>query len=101
MKRHSDSYQEMRHTYSIFKGKLIDIHCQKYISYRQVIVNWIKYRHLQYQIIKDQEEIKRFKTSETIFVLGSGPSFNEITSKQWAEIGRHDSFGINFSASPL
>lgn len=41
-------------------------------------------------------DILKFKTSDTIFILGSGPSINDITEKQWAAIAAHDSIGFNW-----
>jgi hypothetical protein len=35
------------------------------------------------------------KTSDQIFILGSGYSINEITPAQWTHIETHDSFGFN------
>ncbi len=40
--------------------------------------------------------IRSYKTSNTIFILGSGPSIRHITNKQWGEIDKHDSVGFNF-----
>src|SRR5690606_5685681 len=37
-----------------------------------------------------------YKRSDTIFLLGSGPSINRITAQQWANIKQHDSIGFNF-----
>jgi len=36
------------------------------------------------------------KTSDTVFVLGSGSSINAISEDRWQAIRRHDSFGFNF-----
>lgn len=38
----------------------------------------------------------KYKTSDTLFLLGSGPSVSDITSEQWDFIGRNDSIGFNF-----
>lgn len=38
----------------------------------------------------------RFKTSDTVFILGSGSSINAISDARWRTIARHDSFGLNF-----
>ncbi|MCE7995985.1 MAG: hypothetical protein HEP71_28655 [Roseivirga sp.] len=46
------------------------------------------------EIISD--EILKHKKSDTIFILGSGPSINRITDEQWKHIGQHDSFGFNY-----
>lgn len=42
------------------------------------------------------EEIFKYKTSDTVFILGSGPSINDITRKQWKFIANHDSIGFNY-----
>lgn len=41
--------------------------------------------------------IINYKKSNKLFILGSGPSINEINTEQWDEISKHDSFGFNFS----
>lgn len=40
--------------------------------------------------------ISKYKKSDTIFILGSGSSINELNKDQWEMIKKHDSFGINF-----
>jgi hypothetical protein len=40
--------------------------------------------------------LKGLKTSETLFVLGSAKSINDISAERWNVIGKHDSVGINF-----
>lgn len=42
------------------------------------------------------EELATYKTSDTLFVLGSGASINQITEEQWTKIARHNSIGFNF-----
>jgi len=42
------------------------------------------------------DEILQFKKSDTIFILGSGPSINDITNKKWEYIKLHDSIGFNY-----
>lgn len=41
-------------------------------------------------------DLTRLKTSDTLFVLGSAASINDIPEKRWQIIGRHDSVGLNF-----
>ena len=36
------------------------------------------------------------KTSDTVFILGSGWSINEIPDNRWDIIGHHDTIGFNF-----
>jgi hypothetical protein len=56
---------------------------------------WIKNRDIEYTSIKKQDWSK-YKTSDTIFIFGSGPSINDISKEQWEYINTHDSFGINY-----
>ena len=43
------------------------------------------------------EEAARRRSSDTLFILGSGPSILRVSDEQWKQVARHDSFGINFS----
>lgn len=44
----------------------------------------------------DQIDLLKIKSSDTLFVLGSGPSINKISSQRWQTIAAHDSLGFNF-----
>ena len=39
--------------------------------------------------------LDKHKSSNTIFILGSGSSINDITSSMWQHIDSHDSMGLN------
>jgi hypothetical protein len=41
-------------------------------------------------------DLRTLRQSETLFVLGSAWSINDISDKRWKIIGQHDSVGINF-----
>src|SRR5271155_5677250 len=41
-------------------------------------------------------ELHNLRVSDTLFILGSASSINEISEDRWRTIGRHDSVGINF-----
>mgnify|MGYP001057530210 CR=1 FL=1 len=41
-------------------------------------------------------EILKYKTSDTMFLLGSGPSINDISKEQWEHIAKHNSIGFNY-----
>ena len=41
-------------------------------------------------------EIARQKASDTLFVLGSGPSINQIPADRWQAISRYDTVGFNW-----
>lgn len=42
-------------------------------------------------------DFEKIKSSNTVFILGSGWSLNDISDEQWAVVRRADSFGFNFS----
>jgi hypothetical protein len=42
------------------------------------------------------ERLQRVKRSDTLFVLGSGSSINNIPASRWAAIRQHDSIGLNY-----
>lgn len=57
---------------------------------------WIKNRDLRYRIM-DLKETLDYKTSDTIFILGSGPSLNMLHDKHLEEIQQHNSLSINYT----
>jgi len=65
-------------------------------------VYWVVKNHQTAQSLVKQhgeilnESIKNYKTSDTLFILGSGPSINDITDDQWKTIKSSDSIGFNF-----
>jgi hypothetical protein len=42
-----------------------------------------------------EAEARRRRTSDTVFVFGSGYSLNDLDAADWEHIGRHDVFGFN------
>lgn len=40
-------------------------------------------------------DLNSYKTSDRIFILGSGSSINSISKEKWEHIERHDSVGLN------
>ena len=42
-----------------------------------------------------QLDLREIKGSDTVFILGSGTSINEISDERWKGISRHDSIGFN------
>jgi hypothetical protein len=69
---------------------------RKYISYKEAIGNWYRTRNVQYKMY-NISSVKEFKTSDTIFVLGNGPSLNLLNNEQINVINNHNSFGVSFS----
>ena len=55
-----------------------------------------RYRRRACVPLLDAFDIKATKTSDTVFLLGSGPSINHISNARWDAIGRHDTWGFNF-----
>ena len=41
------------------------------------------------------ESIKTYKKSDTLFIMGCGPSINEISDQDFENISKHDSIGFN------
>lgn len=62
-------------------------------SERQVLA-----REVQEQggVLASREKLQEFKTSDRLFVLGSGSSVNSLAPSQWDTIGAADSLGFNF-----
>lgn len=44
----------------------------------------------------DQVDLLQTKSSDTLFVLGSGPSINRISAERWQLIAAHDTVGFNW-----
>src|SRR5262249_36622754 len=40
-------------------------------------------------------DLSQHRRSETLFILGSGPSINQISEERWRFIASHDSVGVN------
>lgn len=84
----TDNFFEKKFFYSFFARKMI------YEVKRQVKINKFINTH-KLQNLSDLI-IKGYKSSDTIFILGSGDSINHLTEEQWAMINSNDSLGINF-----
>lgn len=87
---------KIRNTLARIKSTVQDHRQNKYVSYSTTLRNWYEFRNLKYEMY-DLESVTGFKTSDTIFILGSGPSLNLIKQEHIKIISHHDSFGINFS----
>ena len=44
----------------------------------------------------EADALMRVKASDTVFILGSGPSINQIGAERWQAITEHDTIGLNF-----
>ena len=68
----------------------------KYISYYDALFSLYKTRKYYFKKL-NQSELEFRKSSDTIFILGSGPSLNFLSSEQKNHINDCDSFGISHS----
>lgn len=44
----------------------------------------------------DEVDLSQVKSSDTVFLFGSGPSINQISAERWQAISRANSIGLNF-----
>jgi len=68
----------------------------RYLPYRAQAWAWITRRSGEYELLS-LDEVRERKRSDTLFILGSGPSIRRVRAGQWEYVGQHESFGINFS----
>jgi len=67
----------------------------RYVSIPRSIYNWYKNTGKKYTFLTLEDVKNKYRKSDTIFILGSGESINDVTEEQWSHIVRHDSFAIN------
>ena len=68
----------------------------RYFGYPKLAGLWLKNARKRYRIVS-LRDAAQLRTSDTLFIVGSGPSIKRVSSDQWAHVRRHDSFGINYS----
>ncbi len=78
--------------YSLFKKVYFLFFLKKKRDFTNKIISNNGYKILDIPSISSSR-----KKSETLFVLGSGYSLNQISPEEWVEINKHDIFGFNFS----
>jgi hypothetical protein len=66
------------------------------LSPQAMLAAWIQNRHVPIERLTF-EELRHARRTDTLFILGSGPSLLDVTPDQWSYVSRHDSFGINYS----
>jgi hypothetical protein len=44
----------------------------------------------------NEVDLGKFKRSDVLFILGSGPSINQISAQRWQAISQHDTLALNF-----
>ncbi len=70
-------------------------------AYETTIRNIVAFHKGQQEAIKWHGEplnnnILKYKKSDVVFILGSGPSINEISEEEWSHINSCDSIGFNY-----
>ena len=68
----------------------------RYITYSNAFITYMKTSRINYKFITFNDLYRR-KLSDTIFILGSGPSFGNLSTNEIELIKKNDSFGINYS----
>jgi len=58
---------------------------------------WACRRHLREYRRLDEDELRRTRRSDTVFILGSGYSLNRLMPDEWSRIDSHDTIGFNWS----
>lgn len=81
---------------ALIKRTILDHHRNKYVSYLTAIQNLYKFRNIKYEMY-DLESVTKFKTSDTVFILGAGPSLNQLNQEHLNIIADNNSCGINYS----
>jgi hypothetical protein len=67
------------------------------LRYNVLLTNaWIRDRRARrrYRTLSE-EALRSHRTSDTVFVFGSGASLNELTQDEWSHFAEHDTFGFN------
>jgi len=86
----------MINTMKKIRAVIRDHRQKKCISYKDAILNWYRTRNNNYKIY-NLGDVKKLKTSDTIFVLGNGPSLNQLNSDYIKMIRSHNSVGVSLS----
>jgi hypothetical protein len=58
---------------------------------------WLRFQanRRAYRVL-DEEQLRRTRRSDTVFVFGSGASLNELADDEWGRIAAHDTLGFNW-----
>ena len=67
---------------------------RRLMPWHKALWRYYKNRDVNYHWIKKGDWLN-YKTSDTLFIFGSGPSLNSISDEEWGIIGHHDSMGLN------
>ena len=78
----------------IYKGVNINEFLKRAFEYQLYFFKFLKNKKKYRDKIVNFDYLKKFKKSDTVFVLGSGSSINTISKKQWLLISRHNTIGF-------
>lgn len=78
------------------QATLRDHRKNKYISYSGALRNIFNTRHINYEMLS-MDYLRKNKTSDTLFILGNGPSLNLLTPLEISKIKDANSLGISYS----
>lgn len=84
----------LRENIDFFSGELL-LRMARELKLVEQKIQQLHADNIKYRIVTKQD-LKVKKTSDTIFLLGSGSSINDITNEQWEHIKKHDSWGFNY-----
>ena len=87
----------MRKQLGKIKKAFIDHGKNKYLAYQEIFPRFFKNRNMVSRIYSFSAVKQQFKKSDTIFILGNGPSLNLPKEKDIQEIAKHDVFGVSLS----
>lgn len=79
--------------YSFFQWYIPDFK-YKYLGCGEAVRRYFRNRNLEYTAYS-VDELKKMRKSESLFILGSNRSVNDIKPQTWAKIAGHDSLGFN------
>ena len=68
-----------------------------YLRWNGVLIDaWAhdRFARHRYQTV-GETELRSARSSDTVFIFGSGYSLNELTPEEWGHFGQHDTFGFN------
>jgi len=80
---------------ALFRKAVYEFRNNRFISLRTALTNSLK--HCGGYRILDGQDIKRVRSSDTLFILGSGPSLNLVGNKEQCVIQKHDTLGMGLS----
>jgi hypothetical protein len=87
----------LRHLLRLERDQLSAIGARSWARWNGVLIDaWLRDRLWRHRYRNfSEDELRAARSSDTVFVFGSGYSLNDITTDEWAYIAAHDTFGFN------